>query len=114
MAKRKSSGEPGISIGGDVSISAGRDANVAGGDIATSTGGLEFKADWRDVAMSAMGEAQVAPNKREAIGRRLDRIEDQLESPEPDVPVIKTLVGQIEQLAPLVATAIRTALVFLK
>lgn len=102
----------GVSIGGDVNADAGRDVVISSGDVSTS--GFTFQADWRDSAMSALGDAEVSPVIRSHVGRGLDAIEEELDKEEPDKSVIQTLVGTIEQAVPLVATALRAALPFLK
>jgi len=110
MAKKK---EGGISIGGDVAIEAGRDANLAAGNIDTGQS-LSFEADWRDSAMSALGDAAVGPAIRSNVERRLDDIEGELKKDEPNLGFIQSAIGEIERLVPLVSSVLRVALPFVK
>lgn len=109
MAKKKSAG---LSIGGDFKADAGGDVNVAGGDI--TTGGLTFQADWRDSAMSALGEANANPAQRSAIERRLDAIEEELGKDKPEAGTISTFVGDIERIMPAISNVLRLVLPFVK
>ena len=112
MTEQKTASESGLAIGGDVKIKAGRDANIAGGEI--WTGGLSYDSAWRDVAMSALGDAQASPVVRSAVDRNLDQIGAELAKPDPEIGLLQQFVGGIETVAPLVATALRVALPFLK
>ena len=118
MAKKKSApvengDSGGLSIGGDATIEAGRDANLAAGDIRTGQS-LEFEADWRDSAMSALGDANLGPSPARRVEERIDVIEGELESSEPDMSLIQRAVGEIERIVPIVASVIRFALPFVK
>lgn len=110
--KRKANPGGGLAIGGDLKADAGRDVNVSAGDI--TTGGLTFEAEWRDMAMSALGDVQASPVVRENVGREMDTMEAELEKKPPDLSVIQRALGGIEMMAPAVATVIRIAMPFLK
>jgi len=103
----------GVSIGGDADIKAGRDANIAGGDIKTGQS-LEFKADWKDSALSVLGDAEASPVVQKHVNERLDSIETELAKDNPDTGFIQRMVGEIEQVIPIVATTLRAALAFVK
>lgn len=103
----------GVSIGGDASIEAGRDANVAGGDIKTGQS-LSFNADWKDSALSVLGDAEASPVVEKHVNDRMATIEQELKKEDPDVSLIQRMVGEVEQVIPIVATALRAALHFVK
>jgi len=114
MAKKESdatASDGGLAIG-SMEAQAGRDVNVAGQDI--TTGGVSFQADWRDSAMSALGDAHASPVVRSHVEHRLDAIQEELAKDEPDTGLVQRLVGEVEQVIPIVATVLRTALPFLK
>lgn len=106
-----------MSVGGNLEVEAGRDAAVAGGDVAItgdSIGRDSYEADWKDSAMSVLGDAEANPMVRSHVERGLDGIEAELEKDEPDTGTIQRLVGDIERIAPIVSTALRAALHFVK
>jgi hypothetical protein len=112
IVKKEANLAGGLAIGGDLKADAGRDVNISAGDI--TTGSLTLEADWRDSAMSALGDIRASPVVRENVGREMDTMEAELDKKPPDVSVIQRALGAIEMLAPTVATVIRIAMPFLK